>query len=56
MTIDSRWLQKDFKQKYYLFCREKQIKTEIMPIKFVKDETIHYLCPVIEIKSINEKM
>jgi len=22
MTIDSRWLKKDFKQKYYLFCRD----------------------------------
>jgi hypothetical protein len=28
MTIDSRWLQKDFKQKYYLFCREKEFKVE----------------------------
>lgn len=22
MTIDSRWLRKDFKQKYYLFCKD----------------------------------
>ena len=22
MRIDSKWLKKDFKQKYYLFCRD----------------------------------
>ena len=27
-TIDSSWLKKDFKQKYFLFCREKEYKTE----------------------------
>jgi hypothetical protein len=43
---------KDYRSKLRLFCREKQIKTEIMPIKFVKDGTIHYLCPVIEIKTL----
>lgn len=28
MTIDSRWVKKDFKQKYFLFCREKEFKIE----------------------------
>lgn len=26
MTIDSRWLKTDFKQKYFLFCRETKLE------------------------------
>lgn len=28
MTINSEWVRKDFKQKYFLFCREKEYKIE----------------------------
>lgn len=48
MTINSEWIRKDFKQKYFLFCRE--IKLE--KLVYVKDNT--YLCnqerkPIIKI-------
>lgn len=26
MTIDSRWIKTDFKQRYFLFCREKEFE------------------------------
>jgi hypothetical protein len=43
MTIDSRWLQKDFKQKYYLFCREKEFKVE----KFNSYVKKPYICRIL---------
>ena len=28
MTINSEWVRKDFKQKYFLFCREKNLEVK----------------------------
>jgi len=39
-TIDGSWLRKDFKQKYFLFCREKEFKIE----KFGNLNNNSYLC------------
>ena len=33
-------IKKDFKQKYFLFCREKEFKIE----KFCKLKNNHYIC------------
>lgn len=42
-----------YKPKFKMLCREKRIETEkIMPIKFAQDKDIHYICPVIEIKTL----
>ncbi len=40
MMINSNWLKKDFKQKYYLFCRE--CKVEIR--KFANIKNKNYIC------------
>ena len=34
MTIDSRWLKTDFKQKYFLFCREKEFESSSLIKKY----------------------
>jgi len=45
MTIDSRWIQKDFKQKYYLFCREKKIE-QISLKKVAPFNNNDYICRI----------
>ena len=44
MTINSEWVRKDFKQKYFLFCREKnlEIKKYNETLAQVKDNS--YIC------------
>ena len=46
MTIDSRWIKTDFKQKYYLFCN----KCEFQCNKFGSVKKEPYICKIIEIK------
>ena len=45
-TIDGSWLRKDFKQKYFLFCREKEFKIE----KFGSLKENQYICREKQIK------
>ena len=41
-TIDSSWLKKDFKQKYYLFCRESNFEVK----KFAQLKDKQYICRI----------
>jgi hypothetical protein len=50
MTIDSRWLQKDFKQKYFLYCKT-CIIDNISPKTFAQKENKLYIRQ-IEIKEL----
>ena len=43
-TIDGSWLRKDFKQKYFLFCREKEFKKENFIEKFAQLKDNEYIC------------
>ena len=51
MTINSDWIKKDFKQKYFLFCREKEIKSVSLIEKYseilaqLKEKP--YICRII---------
>ena len=47
MTIDSRWLRKDFKQKYFLFCREKEFEIEKYNKSLVQDKNNSYISRII---------
>lgn len=53
MTIDSRWLKKDFKQKYFLYCREKKLESGSLIKKYsnllAQNKNNHYVCKVIKI-------
>jgi hypothetical protein len=42
ITIDSKWLKKDFKQKYYLFCRDSKFELK----KFVEVRNKPYICRI----------
>ena len=52
-TIDGSWLRKDFKQKYFLFCREKELKKENFIEKFGNLNNNSYICRII-IKEIEK--
>ena len=53
MTIDSRWLKKDFKQKYFLYC--KYCDTDkIIPNKLAQVENNGYVCRII-IKEVKDE-
>lgn len=41
MTIDSRWVKKDFKQKYFLYCQD--CKTELILKRFGQLENKDYI-------------
>lgn len=51
MTIDSRWLKKDFKQKYFLYCREKKLESGNLIKKYsdllAQNKNNHYICRII---------
>ena len=47
-TIDARWLKKDFKQKYFLYCQD--CKTEKLVQKFAQLKDNHYICRKKQIK------
>ena len=42
ITIDSKWLKKDFKQKYYLFCRDCKFELK----KFAELGNKPYICRI----------
>ena len=52
-TIDGSWLRKDFKQKYFLFRREKELKKENFIEKFGNLNNNSYICRII-IKEIEK--
>lgn len=39
-------IKKDFKQKYFLFCTQKQIKTENFAQRFGNIENKSYICRI----------
>lgn len=44
MTIDSRWLRKDFKQKYFLYCKD--CKVEKLVNLFGSVNNFSYICRI----------
>lgn len=55
MTINSEWIKRDFKQKYFLYCKDYKVENLVKTLGYVKDNT--YLCnkerkPVIKITEI----
>jgi hypothetical protein len=48
MTIDSRWLRKDFKQKYFLYCPFSEFKVN----KFAHIKNNNYICKIIKIEEL----
>lgn len=48
MTINSSWVIKDFKQKYFLYCRDSNFEVK----RFGQLENKSYICRIIEIKEI----
>ena len=48
MTINSKWLQTNFKQKYFLYCKNCNFSVN----KVAQMKNISYTCKVIEIKEI----
>jgi len=53
MTIDSRWLKTDFKQKYFLFCREKEFEIKKYNKSLAQDKNNSYISRII-IKEIEK--
>ena len=53
MTIDSRWLKTDFKQKYFLFCRETKFEIEKYNKSLAQDKNNSYISRII-IKEIEK--
>ena len=42
MTINSEWIRKDFKQKYFLYCKDCKTENLVKILGNVKDN--NYLC------------
>ena len=49
MTINSEWVRKDFKQKYFLFCRETKLEIKKYSNSLAQEENKPYISR-IEIK------
>ena len=49
MTINSEWVRKDFKQKYFLFCRETKLEIKKYSDSLAQEENKCYISR-IEIK------
>ena len=43
MTINSEWIRKDFKQKYFLYCKDCKTENCLKKIKYLKSNGIIYL-------------
>ena len=52
MTINSNWVIKDFKQKYFLYCRDSNFEVKKHSDSFGNLENKLYICKRIEIKEI----
>lgn len=48
MTINSEWIRKDFKQKYFLYCPFSEFKVN----KFADIKNKGYICRIIKITEI----
>ena len=46
ITIDSKWLKKDFKQKYYLFCRDSNFELKKYSDLVAELENKPYICRI----------
>ena len=47
MTINSEWIRKDFKQKYFLYCKD--CKVDKLVNKVAPLENKPYICKIIKI-------
>jgi len=56
MTIDSRWLKTDFKQKYFLFCREKEFEIKKYDKSLAQNKNNDYICRIKITEIENEKV
>lgn len=53
MKINAEWVKKDFKQKYFLYCRDKKI-SENLTERFGSLNNYSYLAKQIEIKDYDK--
>ena len=56
MTINSEWVRKDFKQKYFLFCREKNLEVKKYNEILAQVKDNNYICGgIIKIEQNDKK-